>query len=85
MDLDAQTVLIIAIVGVVAGWLAVVVTGGGIFRYVAAGITGAIVGKLLLDTIHVGLPIGSALAMQVANAAIGALIMVAVTRVVAGM
>jgi hypothetical protein len=34
MDLDAQTVLIIAIVGVVAGWLAVVVTGGGIFRVV---------------------------------------------------
>ena len=84
MDLDAQTVLIIAIVGTIAGWLAVVVTGGGIFRYVAAGIAGAVVGKFLLDAIHVGLPIGNALAMQVANAAIGALIMVALTRVVAG-
>jgi uncharacterized membrane protein YeaQ/YmgE (transglycosylase-associated protein family) len=84
MDLDAQTILIVGIVGVVAGWLAVVVTGGGLARYLAAGIGGALVGKIFLVTVHIGLPIDNALAVQVASAAVGALIMIAVTRMAAG-
>jgi uncharacterized membrane protein YeaQ/YmgE (transglycosylase-associated protein family) len=84
MDIDAQTVLIVGVVGVVAGWVAIVVTGSDIFRYLAAGIIGAFVGKVFLLAAHLGLPIDNAVAVQVASAAAGALIMVALTRMVAG-
>ena len=84
MNLDAQTILIVAIVGVVAGWLAVVVTGSDLTRYLAAGIAGAFVGKIFLVNVHFGLPIDNALVVQIASAAIGALIMIALTRIVAG-
>ena len=84
MDLDAQTILIVAIVGVVAGWLAVVVTGSDLTRYLAAGIAGAFVGKIFLVTVPFGLPIDNTLVVQIASAAIGALGMIALTRIVAG-
>jgi len=84
MDIDAQTVLIVAIVGLVAGWLAVVVTGSDLTRYLAAGIAGAFVGKVFLVTVHFGLPIDNALVVHIVSAAVGALIMIALTRIVAG-
>ena len=84
MDLDAQTILIVAVVGLVAGWLAVVVTGSDLTRYLAAGIAGAFAGKIFLVTVHFGLPIDNTLFMQIASAAIGAFIMIALTRIVAG-
>ena len=83
MDLDAQTILIVGIVGVAAGWLAVVVTGGGLARNYVAGIAGALAGTAFL-TVDVGLPFDGALAVQVAGAAVGALIMIALARMVAG-
>jgi uncharacterized membrane protein YeaQ/YmgE (transglycosylase-associated protein family) len=84
LDLDAQTVLIVGVVGVIAGWAAVVVTGSDVTRYLAAGIVGAFIGKVFLLTVHLGLPIDNAIAVQVASAAAGALIMIALTRMVAG-
>jgi len=84
MDLDAQTILIVGIVGVVAGWLAVVVTGSGLARNLAAGIGGALAGKIIPLAVHLGLPVDNVLGVQVASAAIGALIMIALTRMVAG-
>jgi uncharacterized membrane protein YeaQ/YmgE (transglycosylase-associated protein family) len=84
MDLDAQTILIVGIVGVVAGWLAVVVTGGGLARNLAAGIAGALVGRLFPLAVYLGLTIDHPLGGQVASAAAGALIMIALTRMVAG-
>ena len=82
MDIDAQTLLIVIIVGVVAGWLAVVLTGSDLSRYLAAGVAGAFVGKISLVAMHLGLPIDSALAAQVVSAALGAFSMIALTRVV---
>ena len=84
MNLDVQTILIVFIVGLVAGWLAVVVTGSDLTRYLAAGIAGAFLGKIFLVTVHLGLSIDNALAVQVASAAVGAFITIAVTRMVAG-
>ncbi len=84
MNLDAQTILIVFIVGLVAGWLAVVVTGSDLTRYLAAGIAGAFLGKIFLVTVHLGLSIDNALAVQVASAAVGAFATIALTRMVAG-
>lgn len=83
LDIDAQTALVVGVVGLVAGWLALVVTGGGLTRYLAAGLVGAFLGNLAVVAVHIGLPIGSALVMQVASAAIGALATIALTRVIA--
>jgi uncharacterized membrane protein YeaQ/YmgE (transglycosylase-associated protein family) len=82
MDVDAQTLLIVIIVGVVAGWLAVVLTGCDLIRYLAVGVAGAFVGQISPLAMHLGLPIDNALAMQVASAALGAFSMIAATRVV---
>ncbi len=84
MDMDAQTVLIVIIVGVVAGWLAVVLTGSDLTRYLAAGVAGAFVGKILLITTQLGLPIDNALVVQIVSAGMGAFIMIAATRVFLG-
>jgi uncharacterized membrane protein YeaQ/YmgE (transglycosylase-associated protein family) len=84
MDIDAQTVLIVAVVGLVAGWLAVVVTGSDLTRYLAAGIGGAFVGKIFLVSVPFGLPIENGLSVQVASAAVGACIVIALARMVAG-
>jgi uncharacterized membrane protein YeaQ/YmgE (transglycosylase-associated protein family) len=84
MDLDAKTILIVGIVGVAAGWLAVVVTGSGLARNLAAGIAGALAGTVFPLTVGIGLPIDGALAVQVVSAAVGALIMIVLTRMVAG-
>jgi uncharacterized membrane protein YeaQ/YmgE (transglycosylase-associated protein family) len=65
LHLDAQTILIVFIVGLVAGWSAVVVTGAKLARYLAAGVVGAFLGKIFLVTVHLGLSIDNALAMQV--------------------
>ena len=46
MTVDAQTVVIILVVGLIAGWLASFVVGGaGAVRYLVTGILGAIVGS----------------------------------------
>ena len=84
MNLDAQTILIVFIVGLVAGWSAVVVTGANLARYLAAGFVGAFLGKMFLVTVHLGLSIDNALAVQVVSAAVGAFTMIALTRMVAG-
>jgi uncharacterized membrane protein YeaQ/YmgE (transglycosylase-associated protein family) len=84
MELDAQTILIVGIVGVTAGWLAVVVTGSGLALSLAAGIAGALAGTVFPVAVYIGLPIDGALTAQVASAAVGALVMIALTRMVAG-
>ena len=47
-------------------------------------IGGAFLGKIFLVTVHLGLSIDNALAVQVVSAAVGALAMIALTRMVAG-
>ena len=51
MNLDAQQLIIWAIIGIVAGWLASVVVGGGggLLRYLITGLIGAFVGGFVLQ------------------------------------
>jgi uncharacterized membrane protein YeaQ/YmgE (transglycosylase-associated protein family) len=83
MTFDAQTVVIILVVGLVAGWLASFVVGGyGAVRYLVTGVLGAIVGSYLFAALNIRMPIGDPLVAQIVIAAIGAIVLVLVARLI---
>ena len=63
MDDKTRELLVFAVIGIVAGFLAsVVVGGGGLIQYLVSGVIGAFVGGYLLRALGVNLGIGNALA-----------------------
>jgi uncharacterized membrane protein YeaQ/YmgE (transglycosylase-associated protein family) len=84
MNLNAQQLIIMAIIGIVAGWLAsLVVGGGGILRYLITGIIGAFVGGWLFNAMGWRLNLGSEIVEQIVTSAIGAIILVLLARLIA--
>ncbi len=83
MNMNTQQIVTILVVGIVAGWLAsLVVGGGGLLRYLITGILGAFVGGWLFSAAGWKLNLGNALAEQVVTAAIGAIILVLLARLI---
>jgi uncharacterized membrane protein YeaQ/YmgE (transglycosylase-associated protein family) len=84
MNLDAQKLIIWAIIGIVAGWLASVVVGGGggLVRYLITGLIGAFVGGFLLSTLGWKPNLGNAWLDEIVIAAIGAIVVVIIARLV---
>ena len=83
MTLDTQSLVLMIVVGLVAGWLASFVVGGyGLLRYLITGVLGAIVGSYLFAALNIRIPIGDPLIAQILVAAIGAIVLVLVARLV---
>jgi uncharacterized membrane protein YeaQ/YmgE (transglycosylase-associated protein family) len=85
MYMSGESLLIILVVGLIAGWLAgqiVQGTGFGIVGDLLIGIAGALVGSWLLP--QVGLHLGSGIFSAIINATIGALLLLLVIRLVRG-
>jgi len=83
MNLDAQTVVIILVVGLIAGWLASFVVGGaGVVRYLVTGVLGAIVGSYLFAALNIRMPISDPFVAQIVVAAIGAIVLVLLARLI---
>ena len=83
MDEQTRAILVMAIVGIVAGFLAsIVVGGGGLLQYLFSGVIGAFVGGYLLRTLGVNLGIKNPLAAQILTATIGAIVVVLLARVI---
>ena len=84
MNLDAQKLIIWAIIGIVAGWLASVVVGGGggMLRYLITGLIGAFVGGFVFQMAGWKLNLGNEWLEQIVIAAIGAIIVVILARIV---
>lgn len=81
---DLRSLAIICLIGIVAGWLAsIVVGGGGLLRYLVTGIVGAFVGGFVLNALGVNLGIRNALASQIVTATIGAIVVVLLARLIA--
>lgn len=81
--MDPQSLIIFLLIGLVAGWLAsFVVGGGGLIKYLLSGVVGAFVGGFLVNQIG-GLGIGNALVSQIVTAAIGAIVVVLIARAIA--
>ena len=84
MNVDAQKLIIWAIIGIVAGWLASVVIGGGggLVRYLITGLIGAFVGGFVFQIAGWKINLGNEWLDQIVIAAIGAIIVVIIARIV---
>jgi uncharacterized membrane protein YeaQ/YmgE (transglycosylase-associated protein family) len=84
MSVGATELLIFLGIGLVAGWLAgLVLGGGGLLRNLIVGVIGAFVGGWLLSVAGISLPIGNALLSQIVTATIGAIVVIAAARIIA--
>jgi len=85
MHLSNQGLLIIVIVGVVAGWLAGRVMEGGGFGLIGdllVGLVGAFIGDWLLP--RLGIHLGVGIVALILNAFIGAIVLLLILRLVGG-
>jgi len=83
MTPDITALLIFLGIGLVAGWLAsLLLGGGGLIRNLIVGVIGAFVGGWLLSAVGVTLPVGNALLSQIITATIGAIVVIIVARVI---
>ena len=84
MDARTRQILITLLIGLVAGWLAsLVVGGGGLLRYIITGIIGAFVGTFVLGALGIKLRLGNSVLEQIVAAAVGAIIVVILARIIA--
>ena len=77
--MDVQTLLVLLIVGAVAGWLAGVIVKGhgfGLVGNIIVGIVGAFLAGWLLPML--GIAIGGGIVAAIINALIGAVILLAI-------
>jgi uncharacterized membrane protein YeaQ/YmgE (transglycosylase-associated protein family) len=85
VHLSNESLLVIILVGLVAGWLAGVVVRGsgfGLIGDVVVGWLGALVGHWLLPRLHIHL--GTGIIAMIMNALIGAIVLLVVVRVLTG-
>lgn len=85
MYLSGQSLLIIILVGLVAGWIAGKVvrgTGYGLIGDIFIGIAGALVATFLFP--RLGIQIGTGLVSEIIYSAIGAVLLLLVLRLVRG-
>jgi len=81
--MDARSLIVLAVIGIVAGFLAsLVVGGGGLLRYLVSGVLGAFVGVMILNATGINLGIKNALLSQIVTATIGAIVVVILARLI---
>ncbi|HMN37810.1 MAG TPA: GlsB/YeaQ/YmgE family stress response membrane protein [Hyphomicrobium sp.] len=83
MDDRTRAWVVFVLVGIVAGFLAsIVVGGGGLAQYLLSGVIGAFVGGYLLRALGINLGISNPLVSQIATSTIGAIVVVLVARMI---
>jgi uncharacterized membrane protein YeaQ/YmgE (transglycosylase-associated protein family) len=85
MHLSAQSLLVILLVGIVAGWLAGRVMEGGGFGLIGdllVGLVGAFIGDWLLPKL--GIHLGAGIVALILNAFIGAVVLLLILRLLNG-
>ena len=85
MYLSNQSLLVIIVVGIVAGWLAGRVLEGGGFGLIGdlfVGLIGAFIGDWLLP--RLGIHFGTGIVALIVNAFIGAVVLLLILRLVGG-
>jgi uncharacterized membrane protein YeaQ/YmgE (transglycosylase-associated protein family) len=78
MDLTTESILVVLLVGIVAGWLAgqvVFGTGLGLLADLAAGIAGSFVASWLFP--RLGIHFGTGIVWAIIDSAIGAVVLLA--------
>ena len=83
MDQKTRDIVVFALIGLLAGYLASVIVGGsGLIRYLISGVIGAFIGPMLLGLLKIDLGIRNALAGQIVTATIGAIVVVILARLI---
>jgi uncharacterized membrane protein YeaQ/YmgE (transglycosylase-associated protein family) len=85
MNTETRALLLFAFIGLVAGFIASLLLGGGggILRYLITGLIGAFVGGYLFDVLNIDLGIRNRLVSQIITASVGAIIVVILARFIA--
>jgi uncharacterized membrane protein YeaQ/YmgE (transglycosylase-associated protein family) len=76
MQLSTESLLIILLVGAIAGWLAGQIVRGygfGLLGNIAIGIVGALIGSWLLP--QIGVFLGTGIVASIVNATLGAIVL----------
>ena len=84
MTMNTQSLIIWAVIGIVAGFLASVVMGGGagLLRYLITGLIGAFVGGFVFQAAGWKLNFGNEWLEQIVIAFVGAIIVVIIARII---
>jgi len=85
MRMSSESLMVILLVGLVAGWLAGQIvrgTGFGIVGDIIVGILGALIGSWLLP--QLGIRLGTGVISAIVNATIGAILLLFVVRLFRG-
>jgi uncharacterized membrane protein YeaQ/YmgE (transglycosylase-associated protein family) len=85
MHLSNENLLVIVLVGLIAGWLAGQVMRGagfGLIGDLIVGLLGALIGDWLLPRLDVHIGVG--IAALIVNAFIGAIVLLAIVRLIGG-
>ncbi|MCW2307592.1 GlsB/YeaQ/YmgE family stress response membrane protein [Rhodobium gokarnense] len=81
--MDTRSIIIWVVIGLIAGWLAsFVVGGGGLLKYILWGLVGSFVGGFLARQFNISLNIGNAFVEQIIVATVGAIIVVLIARLI---
>ena len=81
--MEAQSLLVFLVVGIIAGWLAGQVVRGGGFGLIGdlvVGVVGAFIAGWLFP--RLGISLGTGIIVAIVNAAIGAILLLLVLRLV---
>jgi len=83
--MDTRSLVIFLFIGVVAGFLAsLIVGGGGLITYLVSGVIGSFVGGYLFTALNINLGIKSPIVTQIITSTVGAIIVVVIARLIAG-
>lgn len=84
MTENTRAIIVFLLIGLVAGWLAsLIVGGGGLIRHLVSGVLGAFVGGFVLNALGISLGTRSALLNQIITSTIGAIIVIVISRFLA--
>ena len=83
--MDPVALVVMLVIGAIAGWLATFVVGAlkmGWLWTIIVGIAGGVVGGWLLNTLKVGIDLGSPVVNSIVTSAIGAVVLLLVARLI---
>ncbi|AVA21491.1 GlsB/YeaQ/YmgE family stress response membrane protein [Rhizobium sp. LEGMi198b] len=84
MSITTEGWVVFLLIGLVAGFLAsLVVGGGGLISCLVSGVIGAFVGGFLFHYFGISLGIENALVVEIIHATVGAIIVVLLARLIA--
>jgi uncharacterized membrane protein YeaQ/YmgE (transglycosylase-associated protein family) len=85
MDIETRPLLVFIAIGLIAGFIASLLLGGGggLLRYLITGLVGAFVGGYLFDALKIDLGIRNKFVSEVVTASVGAVIVVLLARIIA--